>query len=115
MVLDSKVPAVAAGTSTATAQGYAPLFGVCPERTRLRRRVLHVGGLLGWSEAGVLGLTEMVTARRRADRRPDDLLVVLEEYRAILLALGTKLAGRQARLLAAGQPGGRRDSDGTQD
>jgi hypothetical protein len=113
MSLDSKVLEVAAGTSPATAV-LAPLFGVCPERTRLWRGVLHVGGLLGWSEQVVLDFSEAVTARCREDCRPEDLLVVLAEYRAILLALGAKLARRQVRLLAAGQSAGRRESDGSQ-
>jgi hypothetical protein len=115
MFLDSKVKGVAAGTAPATAAVLAPLFGVCPERTRLRRCVLHVGGLLGWSEQVVLDFSEAVTGRCWEDCRPEDLLVVIAEYRAILLALGAKLARRQARALAAGQPVGRRESDGQQE
>lgn len=115
MLLDSKAMEVAAGTSPATAAVLAPLFGVCPERTRLRRCVLHMGGLLGWSELVVLNFAEAVTARRWEDCRPEDLLVVIAEYRAILLALGAKLARRQERALAADQPVGRRESDGPQE
>ena len=67
------------------------------DRTRLRRSVLHLGALFGWSQEEIVLFAEAVGTRRWEELEVRDLLVVLHEYRAMLQVLAAKLARRQCR------------------
>jgi hypothetical protein len=71
--------------------------------TRLRRSVLHLGNLLGWSQDEILVFAEAVTGAPWERCASEDLLAVVGEYRDIMQVLAVRLARRRTRRLADGR------------
>lgn len=73
------------------------------ERTRLRRSVLHLGRLLGWSQEEIVFFAQAVGNRRWEHLDAEDLLAAIDEYRAIMQVLAGRFARLRARAMVAPQ------------
>ncbi|HEY8744752.1 MAG TPA: hypothetical protein VIU62_16780 [Chloroflexota bacterium] len=65
--------------------------------TRLRRSVLHLGSLLGWSQEEILVFVEAVTGAPWERCASEELLAVVGEYRDIMQVIAVRLARQRAR------------------
>ena len=66
------------------------------ERARLRSGVLHLGSLLGWQPREVIDFAEAVAGCPWHECGCTEFRAVLEEYRAMLVLLGSKARKREA-------------------
>lgn len=71
------------------------------ERTRLRRSVLHLGALIGWSQEEVVYFAQAVGNRQWEYLDADDLNAAIDEYRAIMQVLAARFARLRARAIVA--------------
>ena len=67
--------------------------------TRLRRSVLHLGNLLGWSQDEILVFVEAVTGETWDRCESEELLAVVGEYRDIMQVIAVRLARRRTQAL----------------
>lgn len=71
------------------------------ERTRLRRSVLHLGALMGWSQEEIVYFAQAVGNRQWEYLDADDLNAAIDEYRAIMQVLAARFARLRARAIVA--------------
>lgn len=66
---------------------------------RLRRSVLHLGSLLGWSQEEILVFVEAVTGAPWERCASEELLAVVGEYRDLMQVIAVRLARQRVRAL----------------
>jgi hypothetical protein len=80
-------------------RGIRPAVPVSSGLARLRRSVLHLGNLLGWSQDEILVFVEAVAGVAWERCASEELLAVVGEYRDIMQVIAVRLARQRVRAL----------------
>lgn len=99
MLRNEHVPAAAGRPVRRPGKEVRPVMPPSPGLTRLRRSVLHLGNLLGWSQDEILVFVEAVTGEPWERCASEELLAVVGEYRDIMQVLAVRLARQRVRAL----------------
>ena len=97
MLRNEHAPAAAGPSVRRLGRNIRPAVPASSSLTRLRRSVLHLGNLLGWSQEEILVFVEAVTGEPWERCASEELLAVVGEYRDIMQVIAVRLARQRAR------------------
>ena len=97
MLRNEHMPAAAGLPVRRPGRDIRPAVPASTGLTRLRRSVLHLGNLLGWSQEEILVFVEAVTGQPWERCASEELLAVVGEYRDIMQVIAVRLARQRAR------------------
>ena len=97
MLRNEHMPAATGLPGRRTGRDIRPATPAPASLTRLRRSVLHLGNLLGWSQEEILVFVGAVTGQPWERCASEELLAVVGEYRDIMQVIAVRLARQRVR------------------